>query len=259
MKLTTHLRHLGVWTAFLSMAISSPLAFTAERRAEQGADGGKAGQDVVELGSAEFESTAKVPAAAGGNVWMRVRVTVGTSRDVVKRINEGIASGRYRAPFKDNKELVDMIVGSRPGSFEIEFLGLNKASRFYYFFEEELKKVKADPAIPRDLGRRTNELIRSAKALLYQTIKPNDYEGSKIIYEQALEGGCIAFLGSAKRDNQPVGKLTFTAKEQPIYTAMKKVLSQDKPSQRSTPVIEKGDFDDIIKAAQKKKILISKG
>lgn len=241
--------------------ILAAFAFSAvagDRRADQGKDSGRSGQDVVELGSAEFESTAKVPAAAGGNVWMRVRVTVGTSRDVIRKINGGIAAGRYRAPFKDNKELVDMIVGSRPGSFEIEFLGLNKASRFYYFFEEELKKVKADPTIPGDLGRRTNELIRSAKALLYQTIKPNDYEGSKIIYEQGLEGGSIVFLGSAKRGYPPVGKLTFTAQEQPIYAAMKKVLSEDKPSQRATPVVEKGDFDDIIKTAQKKKILTVK-
>jgi hypothetical protein len=39
---------------------------------------------------------------------------------------------------------------------------------------------------------------------------------------------------------------------------MKKVLSEDKPGQRATPVVEKGDFDDIIKAAQKKKVLVTK-
>jgi hypothetical protein len=258
MKLTSPLRHAQLVAAILSMSVGCALVVAAKERPARDGEGRGAGRDVIELGSAEFESTAKVPAAAGGNVYMHVRITVRTSRDVVKKINEGIASGRYRAPFKDNKEFMDLVVGSRPGAFEIEFLGLNKESRFYYFFEEELKKVRTDPGIPRELSRRTSDLARNAKALLYQTIKPNDFEGSKIIYEQGLEGGCIAFVGSTKRGNPPVGKLTFNAKEQPIYTAMKKVLSEDKPSQRATPVIEKGDFDDIIKSAQKKKILTSK-
>ena len=240
------------------MALLWTPAFAADGRPQQGVDGGNTGQDVVELGGAEIESTAKVPAAAGGNVCMHVRVTIKVSREVVRRINEGIVSGRYRAPFKENKEFMDLVIGSRPGSFEIEFLGLNKASRFYYFFEEELKKVKADPGIPAELRARTAGLIRSAKALLYETIKPNDFEGSKIIYEQSLEGGCVVFLGSAKRGNKPVGKLVFTGRDQPIYKAMKRVLSEEKPSQRSGRVVEKGDFDDIVKSAQKRRVLVSR-
>lgn len=258
MKPSVQTGFLQLLTVFLSMVVMPSWVFAAERKALSGGEGGGGGQDVVELGSAVFESTAKVPAAAGGNVFMRVRVTIRASRNVVGRINEGIAAGRYRAPFKDNKEFVEMIIGSRPGAFEIEFLGLNKASRFYYFFEEELKKVKADPSIPAGLSRRTSELIRSAKPLLYQTIKPNDFEGAKVVYEQGIDDGRILFFGSAKRGNPQVGKLTFSADERPIYEAMKKVLSEDKQSPRATPVVERGDFDDIIRAAQKKKVLVTK-
>lgn len=253
MKLTACLRQPRLLATFLGVAILCPPVFAAEKRASQGSGGG----DVIELGSAEFESTAQVPAAAGGNVYMHVRITLKTSQDVVKKINEGIASGRYRSPFRNNKEFMDMAFGSRPGSFEIEFLGLNKESRFYYFFEEQLKKVKTDPAIPSGLSRRTNELAKKTKSLLYQTIKPNNFEGSKIVYEQGLKGGCIAFFGSTKLGNQLVGKVIFSDQEEPIYEAMRRVLNEEDSSRR-VPVIEKGDFDDIVKSAQKKKILISK-
>ena len=153
---------------------------------------------------------------------------------------------------------MDLVLDSRPGSFEIEFLGLNKESRFYYFFEEQLKKVKTRPSIPDGLRRRTNELTRNAKTLLYQTIRPNDFRGSRILFEQGSEVECIAFHGSMKRGNQLVGKLTFADRERPIYEAMKRVLSENESSHPSAPVTEKGDFDDIIKSAQKRNILISK-
>jgi hypothetical protein len=92
------------------------------------------------------------------------------------------------------------------------------------------------------------------------TIKVNDFRGARILFEQGSEVACIAFHGSTKRGNRPVGKVTFTDPERPIYDAMKKVLTDDnKPRQPSTRVSGKGDLDDIIKSAQKKNILVSKG
>ena len=136
---------------------------------------------------------------------------------------------------------------------------MNKESRFYYFFEEELKKIKTHPSIPTELKSQTNESIRKAKALLYQTIRPNDYQGSKILFEQNADSASIVFIGSTKRGNQPVGRLTFTGKEMPIFDAMKKVLSEDhKPTNPSVTVAEKGSFEDIIISAQKRRILKSK-
>jgi len=245
MKLTDHLRMLRVAPAILVLTLScSPVL--------------GAGQEVVELGTAEIESTAKLPAAAGGDVFIHVRVTLRTSQDVVRQINEGISSGKFQAPFMTNKDFVNLVLSSRPGSFEVEFLGLNKESRFYYFFEEQLNKVKAHPSIPDELRRRANELARKTKTLVYQAIKVNDFKGARILFEQGSEAGCITFHGSTKRGNQVVGKVTFTDQERPIYDAMNKVLTENKPRHPSTRVSGKGDLDDIIKAAQKKKILVSK-
>lgn len=252
MKLTDHLRHLRLLTTILGLTILSSLAFPADHQRQQDQ------QTVIELGSTEIEATARIPAAAGGNVFIHVRVTLRTSQDVVRKINEGISSGKYQAPFGTNEEFMDLVLGSRPGSFEVEFLDLNKESRFYYFFEEQLKEVTTHPSIPDELRRRAKELARNAKALLYQTIRPNDFRGARILFEQGSEVGSIVFLGSTKRKNQPVGKVTFTDKERPIYEAIKRALSEHKPRQPSTPAPENKILDDIIKLAQKRNILISK-
>ena len=263
MKPTHCFKHLRASSVILSLTLLCSPVFPADHQNQQRPEGdgnvSGIGQDVVELGSAEFEATSTIPAAAGGNVTIDVRVTLRTSRDVIAKLNEGISSGRYRAPFWSNKEFINLILDSKPGSFEVEFLGLNKESRFYYFFEEELKKLKTHPSIPAELKSQTNESIRKAKALLYQTIRPNDYQGSRILFEQNADSASIVFMGSTKRGNQPVGRLTFTGKEMPIFDAMKKVLSEDhKPTNPYVTVTEKGSFEDIITSAQKRHILKSK-
>ena len=177
---------------------------------------------------------------------------------MVGKINEGISAGRFQPPYETHKEFMDLIMGSRPGAFEVEFLALNKESRFYYFFEQQLQKMKTHPDIPAGLRRRTNAMAQNAKKLVYQTIRPNDYEGSRIVFEQGLQGGAIVFFGSAKRDNKEVGRVTFTAQEEPILETMRRMLTEQKPGPRPPTVSEKGNLDEIIKSAQKKGILVSK-
>jgi len=262
MKQTSHLGKLRVTAAILALTISCSPAFSADRQKPQGVvraqKVSEIPQDIVDLGSTTIASTAKVPAAAGGDVFIHVRVTLRVSRDVVGKINEGISSGRFQPPFETNKEFMDLILGSRPGSFEVEFLGLNKESRFYYFFEQQLQKVKAHPGIPDGLRRRTNVLAQNAKKLVSQTVRPNDYMGAKIIFEQGLEGGGIVFLSSTRRDNKQVGRVIFTAEEEPILEAMRRVLTEQKPGPRPPSVSAKGNLDEIIKSAQNKGILVSK-
>jgi hypothetical protein len=259
MKPTHCPRNPVILPAILSLMFLGLPALPADRASDGGGKLFATGQDVVELGSADFAATTALPAAAGGNVSVTVRVTLRTSRPVVAALNEGISSGKYRPPYWANKEFTSLILDSKPGCFEVEFLWLNKESRFYYFFEEELKKIKSHPSIPADLKSETNELTRKAKALLYQTIRPNDYQGSKILFEQDASSARIEFFGSDKRGNSLVGKLVFGGKEMPIFDAMKKVLSEEhKPTNPSITTKEKGSFEDIITSAQKKHVLTSK-
>ncbi|MCX8038596.1 MAG: hypothetical protein N3D11_16390 [Candidatus Sumerlaeia bacterium] len=252
MKQTHPLKTPRLASAILVLTLFCAPSFPAAHQPRQDQQG------VVELGSTEIESTARLPAAAGGDVLIHVRVTLRTSQDAVRMMNEGISSGKFQPPFMSDKEFVKIVLDSTPGSFEVEFLDLNKESRFYYFFEEQLKKVKTHPSIPDELKGKANDLARKMKTLLYQTVKVNDFRGAKIVFEQNSNGGSVAFHGSHKRDNRLVGKVTFTDQEQPIYDAMKKVLTDNKPRSSPARVSGKGDLDDIIKAAQKKKILVSK-
>ncbi|MCX6901223.1 MAG: hypothetical protein NT105_21310 [Verrucomicrobia bacterium] len=262
MKLTSHLGKLRVTAAILALTILCSPAFSADRQKPQGVvralKVSETPQDIVDLGNTTIASTAKVPAAAGGDVFIHVRITLRVSRDVVGKINEGISSGRFQPPFETNKEFMDLIMGSRPGAFEVEFLGLNKESRFYYFFEQQLQKLKTHPSIPEGLRRRTNVLAQNAKKLIYQIIRPNDFEGARLVFEQGLQGGSIIFFGSTKRGNKEVGRVTFTAQEDPILEAMRRMLTEQKPGPRPPSVSEKGSLDEIIKSAQKKGILVSK-
>ncbi len=262
MRLTSHLDTLRFTAAFLALAISCLPVFSANRQTSQGADAaGKASntsQDIVELGSTEFSSTVKVPAAAGGDVFINFRATLRVSRDVAGKISEGISAGRFQSQLETNREFMDLILSSRPGSFEVEFLKLNKESRFYYFFEQQLQKVKSYPGIPEGLRKRTNTLAQNAKKLVSQTVRPNDYMGARIVFEQGLEGGNIIFLGSTRRNNKEVGRVTFTAQEEPILEAMRRVLTEQKPGPRPPSVSAEGSLDEIIKSAQTKGILGSK-
>ncbi len=262
MKLTSHLKQLRIAAVVLALTISCSPAFPADSQKSQGVVRAQrvseTPQDIVDLGSTTIASTAKVPAAAGGDVFIYVRITLRVSRGVVGKINEGISAGRFQPPFETNKEFMDLVLGSRPGAFEVEFLGLNKESRFYYFFEQQLQKLKTHPSIPEELRRRTNVLAQNAKKLVYQAIRPNDFEGARIVFEQGLEGGGIVFFGSTKRGNKEVGRVTFTAQEEPILEAMKRTLTEQKPGPRPPSASEKGSLDEIIKSAQKKGILVSK-
>ncbi|MBI5683553.1 MAG: hypothetical protein HZC54_00600 [Verrucomicrobia bacterium] len=253
---------LRVTAAILALTVSCSSAFPADHPKPQSADtapkASGIAQDIVDLGSTTIASTAKVPAAAGGDVFIHVRVTLRVSRDTVGKINEGISAGRFQPPFETNKEFMDLVMSSRPGAFEVEFLGLNKESRFYYFFEQQLQKLKTHPSIPNDLRRRTNVLALNAKKLIYQIIRPNDFEGARLVFEQGVQGGGIVFFGSTKRGNKEVGRVTFTAQEDPILEAMRRMLTEQKPGPRPPSVSEKGSLDEIIKSAQKKGILVSK-
>lgn len=250
MKPIDRVQHLQVSTVILGLALLwSPALSSAAGN----------GQELVELGNAEFNAVTTLPAAAGGNVSIDVRVTLRTSREVIGKLNEGISSGQFQSPYWGNKEFINLILNSKPGSFEVEFLGLNKESRFYFFFEEELKKIKVHPSIPYELKGQLNEYIRKAKSYLYQTIRVNDFAGSKITFAQDADSGRIEFVGSNKRGNPLVGKLVFKGKEMPIFDAMKKVLSEDhKPKNPSIAVKEQGSFEDIIISAQKKHVLKSR-
>ena len=262
MKRTSHLGTLRVTAAILALTSLCSPAFSADQQKPQGVvralKVSESPQEIVDLGNTTIASTARVPAAAGGDVFILVRITLRVSRDVVGKINEGISAGRFQPPFETNKEFMDLVMGSRPGAFEVEFLGLNKESRFYYFFEQQLQKLKTHPRIPNDLRRRTNVLAQDAKKLIYQTIRPNDFEGSRLVFEQGLEGGGIVFFGSTKRGNKEVGRVTFTAQEDPILEAMRRMLTEQKPGPRPPSVSEKGSLDEIIRSAQSKGILVSK-
>ena len=262
MKLTSHLKTLRSAAVILAWTISCLPAFSANRQTSQGTDAaGKTSgnhQDIVELGSTEFSSTVKVPAAAGGDVFINFRATLRVSRDVARKINEGISAGRFQSSLETNREFMDLILSSRPGSFEVEFLKLNKESRFYYFFEQQLQKVKNYPGMPEGLRKRTNTLAQNAKKLVSQAVRPNDYMGARIVFEQGLEGGSIIFLGSTKRNNKEVGRVTFTAQEEPILEAMRRVLTEQPPGPRPPSVSAEGSLDEIIKSAQTKGILGSK-
>jgi hypothetical protein len=253
---------LRIAAAVLGLMALSSTAFPADGpknpgvvRAQKVAD---ALPDIVDLGNTTIASTAKVPAAAGGDVFIHVRITLRVSRDAVGKINAGIAAGRFQPPYEKNKEFMDLVLDSRPGAFEVEFLALNKESRFYYFFEQQLQKLKTHPDIPDGLRRRTNELAQSAKKLVYQSIRQNDYIGARIVFEQGSQGGAVVFYGSAKRNNKEVGRVTFTAQEEPILETMRRMLTDQKPGPRPPSVSEKGSLDEIIKAAQQKGILVSK-
>jgi hypothetical protein len=261
MKWTSHWHTFRVAATVLALTILRTAAVSADHQSPQGVVRALkvpyATQDIVDLGSTTIASTAKVPAAAGGDVFIHIRVTLRVSRDAVAKINEGISSGRFQQPYERTKEFMGLILGSRPGAFEIEFLALNKESRFYYFFEQQLQKVKTHPSIPEGLRRRANQLAQDAKKLVYQTIRQNDYQGSRIVFEQDAQGGSIVFFGSAKRGNKEVGRVMFTAQEEPILEAMKRALTDQKPDRRAA-VSEKGTLDEIFKSAQKKDILVSK-
>lgn len=261
MKRTSHLRVFRVAAAVLAVTSLCAAAFSADPQPPQGVvralKVSDAAQDIVDLGNTTIASTAKVPAAAGGDVFIHVRVTLRVGRDAIPKINEGISSGRFQPPYERNREFMDLILGSRPGAFEIEFLALNKESRFYYFFEQQLQKVKTHPSIPPALRRRANQLAQDAKKLVYQTIRQNDYQGSRIVFEQGAQGGDIVFFGSAKRGSKEVGRVTFTPQEEPILEAMKRALTEQKPDPRAA-VSEKGTLDEIFKSAQQKGILVSK-
>jgi hypothetical protein len=261
MKRTSLLDQPPVAVAILALTVLCSPAFPADRptppgvvRALKVSDDP---QDIVDLGSTTIASTAKVPAAAGGDVFIHVRITLRVSRDVVAKINEGISAGRFQPPFEANKEFMDLILNSRPGAIELQFLALNKESRFYYFFEQQLQKAKTRPDIPAELRRRTSELAQVAKKLVYQTVRPNNYVGARIVFEQGLKGGAIVFFGSTQRDKKEVGRVTFTAREDPILEAMRRMLTEQKPDPRAS-VSEKGTLDAIFKSAQQKGILVSK-
>jgi hypothetical protein len=260
MNLTPRTKKHGVAAVILAVTILCTPAFPADSppgvvRAQKVAG---TPQDVVELGGAEIASTAKLPAVAGGDVFIKVRVTLRTSQDCVRKINEGISSGRFQPPYAPNKDFMDLILSSRPGSFDIEFLELNKESRFYYFFEQQLLRVKTHPDIPGGLRKRTNELSQQAKKLVYQTVRPNDFTGAKLVFDQAMQGGSIVFLGSTKRGNKEVGRVTFTAQEEPILEAMRRVLTEQKPAPHAPPGGAKYSLDQIIASAQSRGILVSK-
>jgi len=214
--------------------------------------------DVVELGTTEIASNTKLPAAAGGDVFIRVRVTLRTSRDVVNKINEGISSGRFQPPYAPNKEFMDLLLSSRPGSFDIEFLELNKESRFYYFFEQQLHKVKTHPDIPEALRKKAGDLAQQAKKLVYQVIRPNDFKGAKLAFEQDMAGGRIVYFTSTKRGNKEAGRVTFTAQEEPILAVIRRVLTEQKAPPHAPPGTVKYSLDEIIKAAQGRGLLVSK-
>lgn len=251
MNLPACFRTLRIASAIFTATISCVPAYSAS------APGIEPG--VVELGSAEISSTAKLPAVAGGDVRISIRVTLRTSPEVVKEANDGIASGRFRPPFMDNKDFLDLVLRSRPGSFDLEVLELNKESRFYYFIESQLKTLTREPSIPAELSRKTNDVIQRTKRLIYQTIRPNDFAGAKILFQQGPDKGSVLFLGSTKRGNKQIGKLDFTAQEQPILDAMKRLLTENKPGSGCVSMSEKGSLDDIIRSAQEKKIITTKG
>lgn len=260
MNLTSHLRPLRPAAVILAAAIACSPAFSAD--APQGAvraqKAAGSPHDIVEIGATEIASNTKLPAAAGGDVFIRVRITLRTSQDVVGKINEGISSGRFQPPFTPNKEFMNLILSSRPGSFDIEFLELNKESRFYYFFEQQLQKVKTHPDIPDGLRKKTGDLSQQAKKLVYQIVRPNDFKGAKFVFEQGIEGGNILYFGSTKRGNKEVGRVTFTAQEEPILEAMRRVLTEQKPPPNAPPGSVKYSLDEIIKVAQARGILVSK-
>ncbi|MBI5397039.1 MAG: hypothetical protein HZA91_17210 [Verrucomicrobia bacterium] len=262
MKLTSHLRQLRVAAAMLAVTISCSPAFPADSQKPQGVVRAQkvsgTPQDIVEIGTTEIASTAKLPAVAGGDVFIKVRVTLRISQDVVRKINEGISSGRFQPPFAPNKEFMDLVLSSRPGSFDVEFLELNKESRFYYFFEQQLLKVKTHPDIPDGLRKRTNDLSQQAKKLVYQIVRPNDFTGARFVFEQGMEGGSIIYFGSTKRGNKEVGRVTFTAQEEPILQAMRRVLTEQKPAPHAPPGTVKYSLDQIIFSAQSRGILVSK-
>lgn len=260
MKPTSHMKQLRAATVILAATIAGSPALSADTPsgAVRAQKAGGSPHDIVDLGTTEIASNTKLPAAAGGDVFIRVRVTLRTSRDVVTKINEGLSSGRFQPPHAPNKEFMDLLLSSRPGSFDIEFLELNKESRFYYFFEQQLQKVKTHPDIPDGLRKRTGDLAQQAKKLVYQVVRPNDFKGARLAFEQGMEGGRILYFASAKRGNKEVGAVTFTAQEEPILAAMRRVLTEQKAPPNAPPGTVKYSLDEIIKVAQGKGILVSK-
>lgn len=220
-------------------------------------------EKTVYLGSAEFGSKTKVPMiGGGGKVEINVKLSFNASNSTIKSINEGISTGKYKEPFADNQEFMNLLLDSTPCLYEIKFLKINYETRLYYFFDEELGKMKEmiqrDPECSESLKKNVGSITTRLKKNLPNAVRPNDSEGSKIVLEKSLENGKqsvnIRLYSSEKRGSKLVDDIKLEGDEIKVYDKIKDLLMKKQKDARCEST-EYGTFDDVIKEARKNGIV----
>lgn len=220
-------------------------------------------EKAVYLGSAELGSKTTVPlAGGGGEVEINAKLSFKTSNSTISSINVGISEGRYKEPFADNTEFMDLLLNSNPGGLEIKFTKINYETRLYYLLEDELNKIEKsilkDENNSESLKKAARVFVTKLKKGFPNAIRPNDYRGSGVTIEKRIENKVpilnIKLYSSERRGHKLIDEVELRGEEFRVYEEIKdSLMKKQKESKYKTKRI--GSFDDVIKEARQNGII----